>query len=77
MNVAVISITRHGIATAGRVVAALPGAQLFAGQCFHGRGVPHHHQPVAHIRNDREIVTDDDKGQVQFPLQGRVANFSS
>lgn len=30
MKIAVISITRHGIATAGRVVAALPGAQLFA-----------------------------------------------
>ena len=30
MNIAVISITRHGIATAGRVVGALPGAQLFA-----------------------------------------------
>ena len=27
---AVISITRHGIAQAGRVVAVLPGAQLFA-----------------------------------------------
>ena len=34
MNVAVISITRHGIATAGRVVAALPGAQLFAPEKF-------------------------------------------
>ncbi len=30
MRIAVISITRHGIALAGRVVAALPGAQLFA-----------------------------------------------
>ncbi len=34
MKVAVISITRHGIATAGRVVAALPGAQLFAPEKF-------------------------------------------
>ena len=34
MNVAVISITRHGIATAGRVVGALPGAQLFAPEKF-------------------------------------------
>lgn len=34
MNVAVISITRHGISTAGRVVAALPGAQLFAPDKF-------------------------------------------
>ena len=34
MNVAVISITRHGIATAGRVVGALPGARLFAPEKF-------------------------------------------
>jgi len=34
MKTAVISITRHGIATAGRVVAALPGAQLFAPEKF-------------------------------------------
>ncbi|MFT3848802.1 MAG: cobalamin biosynthesis central domain-containing protein [Propionivibrio sp.] len=34
MNIAVISITRHGIAQAGRVVAALPGAQLFAPEKF-------------------------------------------
>lgn len=30
MKLAVVSITRHGIALAARVVAALPGAQLFA-----------------------------------------------
>lgn len=30
MRIAVVAITRHGIALAGRVVAALPGAQLFA-----------------------------------------------
>ena len=29
-RVAVVSITKHGIALAGKVVAALPGAQLFA-----------------------------------------------
>ena len=34
VKVAVLSITRHGIATAGRVVAALPGAQLFAPEKF-------------------------------------------
>ena len=34
MNIAVISITRHGITTAGRVVGALPGAQLFAPEKF-------------------------------------------
>ena len=34
MKVAVISITRHGITTAGRVVAALPGTQLFAPEKF-------------------------------------------
>lgn len=34
MKVAVISITRHGIAQAGRAVAALPGAQLFAPEKF-------------------------------------------
>lgn len=34
MKAAVISITRHGIAQAGRVVAALPGAQLFAPEKF-------------------------------------------
>jgi len=34
MRIAVISITRHGIAMAGRVVAALPGAQLFAPEKF-------------------------------------------
>ena len=34
MKIAVIAITRHGVATAGRVVAALPGAQLFAPENF-------------------------------------------
>lgn len=34
MRVAVVSITRHGIALAGRIVAALPGAQLFAPEKF-------------------------------------------
>ena len=30
MKIAVVSITKHGIALAGKVVAALPGAQLFS-----------------------------------------------
>lgn len=34
MKIAVVSITRHGIALAGHVVAALPGAQLFAPEKF-------------------------------------------
>ena len=34
MKIAVVAITRHGIALAGRVVAALPGAQLFAPEKF-------------------------------------------
>ncbi|MBL8424558.1 MAG: cobalamin biosynthesis protein CbiG [Candidatus Accumulibacter phosphatis] len=34
MKVAVVSITRHGIALGGKVVAALPGAQLFAPEKF-------------------------------------------
>ncbi|MEI7611655.1 MAG: cobalamin biosynthesis central domain-containing protein [Betaproteobacteria bacterium] len=34
MKIAVISITRHGVALGGRVVAALPGAQLFAPEKF-------------------------------------------
>ena len=34
MKTAVISITRHGVALAGRVVAALPGAQLFVPEKF-------------------------------------------
>lgn len=34
MNIAVVAITRHGISLAGRVVAALPGAQLFAPEKF-------------------------------------------
>ena len=33
-RIAVVSITRHGIALAGRVIAALPGAMLFAPQKF-------------------------------------------
>ena len=33
-RIAVVSITRHGIALAGRVVAALPGARLFAPEKF-------------------------------------------
>ncbi len=32
--IAVVAITRHGIALAGRIVAALPGAQLFAPEKF-------------------------------------------
>ena len=34
MKIAIVSITRHGIALAGRVVAALPGAKLFAPEKF-------------------------------------------
>lgn len=34
MKIAVVSITRHGIAFAGRVVAALPGAHLFTPEKF-------------------------------------------
>ncbi len=34
MKTAVVSITKHGIALAGRVVAALPGAQLFCPEKF-------------------------------------------
>jgi len=34
MRIAVVSITKHGIALAGKVVAALPGAQLFAPEKF-------------------------------------------
>lgn len=34
MKVAVISITRHGVALASRVVAALPGAQIYAPEKF-------------------------------------------
>ncbi len=34
MRIAVISITRHGVAMAGRVVPALPGAQLFVPEKF-------------------------------------------
>lgn len=33
-RIAVVSITRHGIALAGKVVAALPGARLFAPEKF-------------------------------------------
>jgi cobalt-precorrin 5A hydrolase len=34
MKIAVVAITRHGIALAGRVLAALPGASLFAPEKF-------------------------------------------
>uniref|UniRef100_Q47FE7 Cobalamin (Vitamin B12) biosynthesis CbiG protein n=1 Tax=Dechloromonas aromatica (strain RCB) TaxID=159087 RepID=Q47FE7_DECAR len=34
MRIAVVSITKHGIALAGKVVAALPGAQLFTPEKF-------------------------------------------
>ncbi|NHC08518.1 cobalamin biosynthesis central domain-containing protein [Azonexus fungiphilus] len=34
MKIAVVSITKHGIGLAGQVVAALPGAQLFAPEKF-------------------------------------------
>lgn len=34
MNIAVVAITRHGIALGGRVAAAMPGAQLFAPEKF-------------------------------------------
>ena len=33
-GIAVVAITRHGIALAGRVVAALPGAQLYCPEKF-------------------------------------------
>ena len=38
MKVAVVSITKHGIALAGKVVAALPGAQLFCPEKFRAEG---------------------------------------
>ena len=34
MKIAVVSITKHGIALAGKVIAALPGAQLFCPEKF-------------------------------------------
>ena len=34
MKIAVVSITKHGIALAGKVIAALPGAQLFTPEKF-------------------------------------------
>lgn len=34
MKIAIVAITRHGIALAGKVVAALPGAQLFSPEKF-------------------------------------------
>lgn len=34
MRIAVVAITRHGIALAGRMIAALPGAQLFVPEKF-------------------------------------------
>ena len=34
MKIAVVAITRHGIVLAGKVAAALPGAQLFAPEKF-------------------------------------------
>ncbi|WP_300451067.1 cobalamin biosynthesis central domain-containing protein [Accumulibacter sp.] len=34
MKLAVVAITRHGVALAGRIVAALPGTQLFAPEKF-------------------------------------------
>ncbi len=38
MKIAVVSITKHGIALAGRVIAALPGAQLFCPEKFRAEG---------------------------------------
>ena len=38
MKIAVVSITKHGIALAGKVVAALPGAQLFCPEKFRSEG---------------------------------------
>ncbi len=38
MKIAVVSITKHGIALAGKVVAALPGAQLFCPEKFRAAG---------------------------------------
>lgn len=38
MKIAVVSITKHGIALAGKVVAALPGAQLFCPAKFRTEG---------------------------------------
>jgi cobalt-precorrin 5A hydrolase len=46
MKIAVVAITRHGIALAGRVVAALPGAQLFAPEKF--RAEAHAASSAAH-----------------------------
>lgn len=38
MKIAVVSITKHGIALAGKVVAALPGAALFCPEKFRSEG---------------------------------------
>lgn len=37
-KIAVVAITRHGVALGGRVVAALPGAQLFVPEKFRAEG---------------------------------------
>ena len=34
MKIAIVAITRHGIVLAGKVIAALPGAKLFAPEKF-------------------------------------------
>ena len=38
MKIAVVSITKHGVALAGKVVTALPGAQLFCPEKFRAEG---------------------------------------
>ena len=38
MKVAVVSITKHGITLAGKVVDALPGARLFVPEKFIAEG---------------------------------------
>jgi len=38
MKIAIVSITKHGIALAGKVVAALPGATLFCPEKFRAEG---------------------------------------
>ena len=51
MKIAVVSITKHGIALAGKVVAALPGAQLFTPEKFRAEteaAVAAHSPGVAH-----------------------------
>ena len=72
MKIAVISITRHGVELGGRVVAALPGARLFAPEKFRAEAAA----AAPGVSECYAGKTGDQLGELFAKYDGIVAIFS-